>query len=428
MTCLMGWEMANPTRKVDTRTQVERLLGTLNRHSDVLSDALTGAVEPTEKAYAAGIDALVGINALIPVEEGVFHMNPRVRAYLSEQLAQYSAFQTLTRLSEQIHGARAKWNEILAIKASDDHRDLQTMEDSLTLTVTEINHYMVQNLLLLSTQISTDFGNVKSLRAKLKQNKFYALGVRNLYDEIRQLEAFCNDIDRESLGKGLHYIRQIVSSRIRVRLPEWMTKLNDIQASISKRLFQSKVLDVEVLLLSQSVLWLTRNPTLNGMDVVVDEQAPPALLPPTPIKVRPQVDVFDRLDSTLKILTTSVSRMPKAADPWAVVEKATVERVKRTSNVVQEVFMEVEDELVSDLVSALEVEGATPISGMEWQREKRVANGIEDESWLLFLASQLALQHVDFTFTMTKRDRGALNDLYEDVVAQPRPQLELALG
>jgi len=421
--------MATAGRRTDTKTQVQRLLGLLNKHSDVVSDSLTGSVEPQEKAYSAAVDALVGINALLPLEEGIYHLNPRIRSYLSEQMAQYSAFQALTRISDQIHSARSKWLEMLAIKHSGDLRDMQVMEDSFTLTVTEIHHFMTQNLLLLSTQIATDFGNVKTLRAKLQQNKFYADGVRKLSMELEQLEAFCNDMDKDSLGKGFYYVRQIVNTRIRSRLPEWFTRVNDVQATISRKLFESKELEVDVLLWSQSVLWLTRNPTLNGLDVAVDEKCPADLCIPTPIKVRPQLDVMARPVAGIDVIAAAVARLPKVVEASAAPEPKVIQKVLRRGNSIEEVALLPEEEMIEDLKQALLTQGHTEISGLAWQPDKRAVHGINDESWLLFLASQLALQQIPFTFSMLPREKGWTNDRYSDVVAQPLPfvsELELS--
>ncbi len=191
--------MTKPPARQESRNQVRQILAVMNRHGDVISDAVDGTVELRDAAYNTGIDALVGINALMPFEEGQYQLNPRIRSFLSEQLAQYSAFQALTRISDQIHGARTKWRELVHIKESGDLRDMAALEESLGYTVNEIVHFTVQNLLLLNTQISTDYGNVETLKAKLRQNAFYGNGVKNLAAELEQLEAFTIEIDREPL-------------------------------------------------------------------------------------------------------------------------------------------------------------------------------------------------------------------------------------
>ncbi len=179
--------MATNSRQ-DSKNQIRKILEVLSRHGEVISDALDGVVDLAGRGYNAGVDALVEINALMPLDEGQYQLNPRIRTFLNEQLAQFSAFQTLTRISEQIYGAKAKWKEIVLMKETGDVRDMPALEESLGYTIAEIVHFTSANLLLLNTQIATDYGNVTSLRRKLAQNKFYGEALQRFWpSSIRQL-------------------------------------------------------------------------------------------------------------------------------------------------------------------------------------------------------------------------------------------------
>ena len=167
---------------------------------------------------------------------------------------------------------------------------------------------------------------METLKAKLRQNAFYGGGVKNLLSELLQLEAFTVEIDREALSKGLFEVRHMVNSR----LPEWMTRLNDVQATISKRLFVAKKINDELMYLSKAVLWMSRNPTKVGFDVTVTKKAKDALLRPVAIKIRPQVDVSDVQIYNQQILVRAVSRLPVAPDPWQKPEEPAKAYVKRT--------------------------------------------------------------------------------------------------
>jgi hypothetical protein len=169
------------------------------------------------------------------------------------------------------------------------------------------------------------------------------------------------------------------------------------------------------------VLWLTRNPTLNGLDVAVDEKCPADLCFSGAIKVRPQLDVMSRPVTGLDVIAAAVARLPKAVEASAAPEPKTIQKVLRRENSIEEVALLPEEEMIEDLRDALMANADTSISGLAWQTEKRAAHGISDESWLLFLASQLALQQIPFTFTMLPREKGWTNDRYSDVVAQPLP-------
>lgn len=408
--------MTKPPARQESRNQVRQILAVMNRHGDVISDAVDGTVDLRDAAYNTGIDALVGINALMPFEEGQYQLNPRIRSFLSEQLAQYSAFQALTRISDQIHGARTKWRELVHIKESGDLRDMAALEESLGYTVNEIVHFTVQNLLLLNIQISTDYGNVETLKAKLRQNAFYGNGVKNLAAELEQLEAFTIEIDRGALSKGLHSVRHMVNTRIRSRLGMWMSRLNDVQATITKRLFIAKKLDSELMYLSKAVLWLTRNPTRGGFEVFVDEKVDAALLRPVAIKVRPQVDVSDAGAPVQDIYVKAIQRLKPMPDPWE--RKETVIRQYVLSTAVKEIEAEltIEDALMEELVDALYESDEPYLSVSQWQPEKRAMHAIDTESWLLYAAGQLHMMGMHVEFNMTERQAGVFNDVFEDVL------------
>lgn len=408
--------MARPPAKQESRNQVRQILAIMNRHGDVISDAVDGTVELRDVSYNAGIDALVGINALMPFEEGQYQLNPRIRSFLSEQLAQYSAFQALTRITDQINGARTKWRELVNIKESGDLRDMGAVEESLGYTVNEIVHFTVQNLLLLNTQISTDYGNVETLKAKLRQNAFYGNGVKNLAAELELLEAFTIEIDREALSKGLHSVRHVVNTRIRSRLGMWMSRLNDVQATITKRLFIAKKLDSQLLYLSKVVLWLTRNPTRNGFEVPIDVRVDAALLQPVAIKVRPQLNVSDSSVPVQDILAKAIRRLKTMPDPWAKNETTTPQYVLRINETEIVAEMTIEDVLVDELVSALYTTEEPYLSVAQWRLEKRAKHSIDMESWLLYAAGQLDMMGMRVEFSMIDRNRDVFNDVFEDVL------------
>jgi len=408
--------VTKPPARQESRNQVRQILAVMNRHGDVISDAVDGTVELRDAAYNTGIDALVGINALMPFEEGQYQLNPRIRSFLSEQLAQYSAFQALTRISEQIRGARTKWRELVHIKESGDLRDMAAIEESLGYTVNEIVHFTVQNLVLLNTQISTDYGNVETLKAKLRQNDFYGTGVKNLGAELEQLEAFTIEIDREALSKGLHSVRHMVNTRIRSRLGVWMSRLNDVQATISKRLFVARKIDSELMYLSKAVLWLIRNPTRNGFEVNVDEKVDAALLRPLAIKVRPQVDVSESGVSVQEVFVNAIQRLKPAPNPWEKKETVTPQYVLSTGVTEIVAEMTVSDVLVEELVDALYESDETFLSVAQWKPEKRAAHAIDTESWLLYAAGQLHTMGMHIEFTLAERQGGIFNDVFEDVM------------
>lgn len=411
--------MATNSRQ-ESKNQIRKILEVLARHGDVISDALDGIVELSDRGYNAGVDALVEINALMPLDEGQYQLNPRIRAFLSEQLAKYSAFQTLTRISEQIHGAKAKWREIVQMKETGDLRDMGALEESMGYTIAEIVHFTSSNLLLLNTQIATDYGNVSTLRRKLAQNAFYSDGVKTLLAELQQLDAFTSEIEREAIGKGLYEIRQLINSRIRARMPDWLTRLNDVQATINRRLFVARQLEKELLFLSRIVLWLARNPTRNGVELEVTSAAPPVLVRPVTIKLRPQIDILNAQLQASQVLLTAASRLAPPKNPWARKE-APVNLQYVQSTEVAEIAepLAPEDGLIADLVEAMGQDNAQATSVLHWRRAEREASGIDDEAWLLYVANQLNMLSVGAHFVMGPRQGADLNEVFVDLLAFP---------
>lgn len=409
-------EITKPTSK----NNIKRILEVLSRHSELISEALIGNVEIPIDTSSAAIDALVGVNALMPFDEGCYQLNPRLRIFLSEQLANFSAFQTLTRISEQIYGIKSKWREIVLIKESGDWRDLDVLVESLGYTVNEIVHFTTQNLLLLNTQIGTDFGNVTTLRAKLRQNTFYAEGVKTLQHELRQLDAFTMEIDRDALGKGIGGVRRVVNNRIRSRLPDWMGKLNDIQATISKRLFIAKKIENELLYLAKTVLWMAQNPTRNGFDIDVSEpeKIDLSLFRPVPIRVRPQTDVSQIAPASHEVLALAVRRMPSVANIKAET-KPTRQLVIHQEMAEIEIEPALEDKLIQSLVESLDQPDASPIYLLNWHPQERHKAGLDDEAWLLYAANQCSLQGLQTQFCTAPRMPGDLNDFFDNVIVFP---------
>lgn len=410
---------ANRGTSRDSKGQVKRLLEVLNRHADVIADSLDGAAELTGRGYDNGVAALVDINALMAVDEGQFQLNPRIRAYLSEQLAQFTAFQTLTRITEQIEGARIKFKQICEMKASGDMLDMPALEESLGYTVSEIVHFCATNLLLLQTQMETEFGNVSSFKRKLAQNAFYYAGVQTLLRDINQLRAFTEEVEREAVGRGLFAVRQMLNSRIRVRLPSWMSQLNVIAASLNKRLFDARRLEHELLLLSRTVLWMARNPTRLGLDIEPPLDVDPALLRPRSIKVRPQVDIANAQLGAQQVLVNAAARLPAVKSPWERQQESNAPQYVKSAAMAEVVeVLAPEDELVMSLVEILRSDPrGQPVSLAEWKSSERAAMGLDTGVWLLYAATQLHLLNVHTEFVLEQRRPWDVNDSFTDVLA-----------
>lgn len=399
----------------ESRDQVQKILETLHRHSDVISQSLAGSVSETDEGMQKGIVALLGINALMPVETGIYQLNPRIRSFLSERLAQYSAMQTLTRITEQIHGGRAKWRELVEMRQSGDDRDKAQIEESLNYTLNEIVYFMGQNLRLLNHQTATDYGNVESMKRKLRQNHFYAESVKTLINELNQLQEFVEKVDNEALAYGLYEMRHMVNVRVKVRMGEWRVQINDIQSIISKRLFVKRRVDQELKVLYDTVLWMVRNPTLNGFEIELGATPLPALLQPTPIRIRPRTDIHAHGIDQEKVMQAAAARLPAllaAAEPK---EKKVKQLVKSTSVEVVESPIQEEDVLLEELIAFLYSPQCQPMEISQWQVERRQSAGLSEEAWLLYAMHQLAVHGIRTELQVTKVP-DTFNAVFDDVM------------
>jgi hypothetical protein len=409
----------NKPRSINQRDQVQKILETLHRHSDVISMSLVGRISDinTDENTGKGIAALTRVGALLPMGDGAYQLNPRIRRFLNERLSQFSALQALTRISEQLQSGRAQWRELISIQTNGDVAAKAEIEDALIYTVGEIVYFMRQNLRLLNHQTATDFGNVESMKRKLRQNRFYGDNVKTLVVELDQLDAFLSTVETESLQFNLHEMRNLLTTQIKSQMGIWRHQLNEIQSLISQRLFVRRQIEADLRLLFDAVLWLENNPTRNGLEVELGQSAPPVLLSPMPIKVRSHYDVRAKGTDQERILCSVANKLPLNRTPGPTKEPRIKQLVLSVEPEVAEVELSPEDLLVQELIDELRT-SERPFEILRWQRDRRVSAGIGDEEWLLYASSQLAISGVH-TELQIFRERDTFNAVFDDVMVFP---------
>ncbi|CAN7599490.1 hypothetical protein [Polaromonas sp. LjRoot131] len=397
--------------------QIQRVLSTLASHGDLIAEGLVGTIHSGGgyRARDKAIEALVSIHALTPYEEGAYRLNPRLREFISDHLVSYNAFQTLTRLRDQIYQARTQWTNLRLMHSEGVVTDAEKLEWALDDTVTNISYEMDRNLTLLNSHISTEYGNVESLSAKIRQNVFYAKEVKSCLDEIRQLDSTVEMIDGEALSGGFQRVRALVNGRLRSRLHHWTTRLNDIQHEISKRLFKARKLEQKLRNLGKVALWLNQNQLTGGFDIDVDESLPVALITPTVVVNTWNVDVRDTDPIVYDGLVAAVARLPAPRMP--PVEQAAPD-AQQVMSVVQEIVVaerEPVDDLIEHLLDVMLGEPDRGMSLLEWKRTHGLAD-VGDEEWLLYASSQMATMGYKVDPQLMDRAEGIYNDLFDDIV------------
>lgn len=409
------------SKPASAKDQVQKILSTLNQHSDIVSMSMVGQVSSSDVDATTdkGIIALANVGALLPVSEGVFQLNPRIRRFLSDRLSQFSAMQSLTRITEQLHSARAQWSALIEMRASGDVADKAEIEESLGITVGEILYFVQQNLRLLNHQTTADFGNVESMRRKIRQNRFYAGNIKVLIAELDALGAFLDKVDREGVQYGLYNMRNLLVGQIRPQMGEWRHRLNDIQAKISEKLFVRRQIDTDLRSLLDAALWMESNPTLNGLDVELGQQPSATLLAPTRIAIRPHYDVSPMGGSQERLIQSIASKLPPPREKPPAKEHTPRQVVIATEAEMEEEELAPADLLVQELLRSMRSGQGKAFEILQWERDRRLGIGISDEEWLFYASNQLAIAGVYTELQIAAATADTVNAVFDGVMAFP---------
>lgn len=373
-------------------SQIAQIFASLAKHSDLLSMALDGPVETGNREQNKAIDALVMVNALKPYEEGTYRLNPRLRDFISDHLISYNAFQALTRVKDRVHQAQAQWSQLQALRQAGATADADRLEWALDDTVTDIDYAIERNLTLLNSLVSTQYGNVTNLKAKLNQNLFYGREVDACMTEMNQVDSIVDLISAEALNAGILSVRQLINRRLGSKLLNWRVQLKDAQAIISKRLFWQRKMERRLNNLAKSVLWLNQHKTSSGIEIDVDTSAPIAIFKPVSIKVKPHLDVRDKDPVTWDEMVTSIAKLTKRIDRSLPAANAKAAQPVLAAEMAEIEIILTAEEFMLDQLTAELLDSDQTISLCEWKSDKPQLNLISDEEWLLYASGQLYAQ------------------------------------
>lgn len=400
----------------DRRGQVEQALATLATHGHLIAEGLDGSVLPGDKPRNRAIDALAAIKALSPYEEGEYRLNPRLREFISDHLESYNAFQVFTRLTEQIRQARHQWSGLRILKEEGKRDGADRLQWSLDDTVTEIVYAMDRNLILLNSQLSTDYGNVESHRLKSQQSRFYDREINNCRRELDQLDVMIEEIAGEALSVGFQQVRVLVNVRLMSRMLGWRGRLNDCQAIISKRLGEAQKIESRIKNLGRVSLWMAQNKTAEGFDVDLDDSMAVELLTPEKVKVKWNLDVTDNDPVVHDCMAAAATAMPKPRAEKPETAAPPAQEVRYTEQ--EEIDEEPDpvDAMIELAASALAQSAQVQLSLAGWYAAHITdLEGVTEEEWLLYSSRQLAVMGFKVDFQLLDRTAGIHNDLFSDV-------------
>lgn len=290
---------------------IQRLLQTLAKHSDLVSEAFAGPVAGGERQRENAITALLNVGALKPYEEGTYYLGAQLHDYFASVLASFHALQALTRIRGHIHQAREQWSELRLLRAAGASKDVLRMTTALERSVIEIGDIVERNIALLNSMVLGQYGNVQDLESKFRQNRFYAREVTTSLRELGQVEQFVQDVTEGNVGEGLSRIRQLVGRRLGTNLLPWSSRLKDAQSVISRRLFEARLMERRLKQLAKYSSWLTANPTQGGWDLEIPEDVNPALCRCESMAIRPQPHFSEPMAANMERLVETARRLPK---------------------------------------------------------------------------------------------------------------------
>lgn len=407
--------------------QVQRLLAALAKHADLVAEAFEGSVYTGDKVRNAAIDVLFNLSVLKPYEEDSYRLNPRLREFISDHLASYQAFQALRRVTGTMQQAREQWRELRRLKQQGAGKDVLRLQFALDESIVEMAYSIEQNLKLLHSLISTQYGNVDDLGSKLRQNKYYAQQVKIFLLDMDAVEVFAERIGDEAIAAGLPHIRQLVTRRLVAKRLQWTSQIKDAQTVISKRLFEAKLMEVRLKRLARFALYLSQNKTTDGWELPVDESANKALFRPECHELRPQPDVADTEPIVREAMLSAVARMPAATSvsPEPAETEHGPQLLVEEDEQLQETLSP-ERLALRDLATEA-AHAAQPVSLLDFKRQRAELGEMSDEAWLMFASLQLKGSGFRVEFVADAvLDPFPINEQFYDVAVRSAPvQLEV---
>lgn len=394
--------------------QVQRLLGALAKHADLVADAFEGSVSGGDKQRNAGIEALFSLNVLKPYDEDSYRLNPRLREFIADYFVSYQAFQALRRVSGTMQQAREQWRELRRLKLAGATKDVVRLLAALDESIVEMAYSIEHNLTLLHSLISTQYGNVDDLNSKLRQNRYYAQQVKLFLQDVEAIDVFVDFVADEAVAVGLPHVRQLVIRRLAARRLQWTSQIKDAQAVISKRLFEAKLMEVCLKRLSRFALWLARNKTSDGWELLVDEKTDVAMFRPEGFELRPQPDVSDMEPTTMEAMLAAVAKMPNKPTVSAAEKDPGPQLLLDDEADVHEQF-DIQQVAMREL--AVQAAVATePLSLLAWKRCRAELTDVTDDAWLMFACQQLkgAGFRVEFV-QLFELDPFPINERFHDI-------------
>lgn len=403
---------------------IQQLLKALSEHSALVGDAMRGPVS-TGGRRDKGVETLIRMRALMPVDEDTYYLNPLLREFIGDYVVSYGAFRQLTRLDGPIRQLRLEFDSLRDFRREGSLRDSDRAMSRLEEAIARIGFYMDQNLQLLSAKVSTNFGDVDSVGGKIRENQFYYGEVKRFGQQISSLDAKAQEMDLQSIGEGFAEVHRMLNVRILSRLRDWAARITDIQRVVSKNLFALRQLETQQRNLARVALWLSKNRLSDGFEVEITAEVAARLAAPVALTNTWNIDVTDTDPVVAQGILAAAKRLPSVTP---VPKQAPMEPpvVVSTHQVIEQPQSAPIDELVDAYLDFIRsdavLSGQAGPSLLQWRRRMGSAYGLEndttDEEWLLYAYSQISSAGYAVDLAISERAPGEFNDLFTDAAAR----------
>lgn len=399
---------------------IQQLLKALSDHSALVSEAIRGPVSTGGKRNK-GVDVLIRMRALLPVDEDTYYLNPLLREFIGDYVVSYGAFRQLAQLDMPIRQLRNDFDQLRESRHEGSVRDADRAMDRLDQAVVRIGFLMDQNLQMLGAKVTTNFGDVDSVAGKIRENRFYYEEVRRFSRQIVTLDIKVQEMEREAIGLQLPDVRRMFNVRILSRLADWTARIGDIQRVVSKNLFSLRQIEQRQRNLANVALWLSKNRMSEGFELDVLPEVAAGLLTPAGLVTTWNVDVADNDPVVTEGILAAAKRLPPVTTAPKP-EPIESPEVITTGQAVVEPVVEPIDELIDAYVDFIRSHAPSsyedPASLLQWRERHGEAYGLDDsvtdEEWLLYACTQIASAGLQVKVLARARVPGDYNDFFTD--------------
>lgn len=371
---------------------VKDALVALNRHAELVSQALKGPLDPRDGVSGKAIMELRQASALRPTGDEGYRLHPRLREYFFDHLQHYPAYQSLSQIGGLINQMRSLWTELEEMRNIADMNGMLEVRERLQDVVYDIGDNMQRNLQQLQTLLSTRYGNVRSLEAKKSQNRWYQQQSATLISDLGKLSITANKLEQEARSFGMPELAQFVRRQLIAHLMDWQQGLSEMQTLLRKEIFQTRQVQTNHRQLARLDMLLRQQPGWSGVEMEMDGDLPDFLLaarlPPVAPHVEPEdvdADVQRMIEDTAAALP-AIRLQPPQPDPRHKRKKIDRQPPPMTP------AMLAARRLTRDVLKSTE-----GVSLLQWRLADADAMTISPNVWLVFAALDLRQQDIKVT-------------------------------